>query len=247
MFKLTSILFWATISLAKAGVEQDQIFGDDAAKSGEDVFKDESSPWAVRGLVGYGTTSTLLESLWGSYDRVPGTSVYSLEISYLLKENWNDWPIDISIAGAQMFHRSDEEPKSVFQENIYVKAEWTDFWWNDYLRTRISAAEGLSFVDRVTFSESQRRKGSKSKRLLNYLDFSLSFNVADIGHLMKIDHLIKYQKSSFDNTWLVFNVSHRSGAFGVFGRYSDGFGEGAKRRTVKGGDNIIMIGLTHRF
>lgn len=242
------ITFCAYVLLGSLGAAVAESDSEPLFKNlGEEIPTSEAKPWALRGLVGYGTTSALFEALRGDYQRVPGTFVYSLELSYLLKENWNDWPIDVSLAGAMMFHRSDEDPKNVFQKNVYVKFEWTEFWWNDYLRTRFGVAEGLSYVDRVTFSESERRDGNKSKNFLNYLDFSLSLNMADLGNLMKIDKVIDYKKSTFENSWLVFNVSHRSGAFGTFGRYSDGIDGSGKRRPIKGGDNIVMIGLTHRF
>lgn len=208
------------------------------------VEKESEPKWSLRMLTGVGTKNSLGQISKGQVNLLGDTTVYSLELGRML---WTDaWglPIDISANIGTLFHESDRGASDIMQYNIYVKFEWTSFPWNNYLRTRVGVGEGLSWVENITYSESQRRDGAGSVRFLNYLDFSFSFNASDLGRLLQLDHVFSNDLQSLDETWLVANVSHRSGIYGAFGNAR---GDDGKYRTVKGGDNILTVGITHRF
>ncbi len=240
-------LLISILGIQIAGAGEPNAFGEKWGVTEVLDSKVEDSRWALRGLVGFGTSSRLLNILAGDFEKVSGTTVYSLELSYLIKENVMGLPINFSVAGAEMLHLSDKSPTSAFQTNLYIKLEWTDFWWDDHLRTKFGIGEGLSFVDRITYSETVRRDGRGSKRALNYLDISLSLNARDLAGLARVDEVFGADLESLENTWLVLNVSHRSGVFGLFGDYTDSDGTNERKRPIKGGDNILMLGLTHGF
>lgn len=180
----------------------------------------------------------------GQVDALNETRVYGIELGRVFAEDFLDLPIDLSANLGMLYHLADGDPSGVFQLNLYMKVEWTDFWWSDCLRTRIGVGEGLSVVDQITYSEELRRDGKGSRRLLNYLDFSLSLNAADLGNITGLKDLIGYQADWLEDTWVVANISHRSGVYGLFGRSKSATGE---RSIVAGGDNILTLGITRRF
>jgi hypothetical protein len=104
--------------------------------------------------------------------------------------------------------------------------------------------KGLSYVNEITYIEEIRRMGKGSKRLLNSLDFSLSLNVSDLGHLLMMDRLIGDDLEALDDTWFVANISHRSGGYGLFGNSR---GDDGNSYPAAGGDNVITFGIMHRF
>jgi len=206
--------------------------------------KEDEPDWSLRFLVGVGTNSSLGDLVQGDADILSETTVYSLELGRTLYRDLFGLPIDISANFGLLYHVADESPSGVFQYNLYVKAEWTKFWWDSHLRTKFGVGEGLSYVDEITFSETVRRDGDGSVNLLNYLDFSLSFNAADLVELLRLDRLFRVNASFLDDSWVVANISHRSGVGGLFG---DSTGDDGSRNAVTGGDNILMVGFTHQF
>ena len=81
---------------------------------------------------------------------------------------------------------------------------------------RIGAAEGLSWIEEVTYieNENMESKGYRPSQLMNYLDFTLDVNLGDL-----------FRSSSLENAWLGFSIHHRSSIFesaSQFGRIKGG-------------------------
>jgi MipA family protein len=212
--------------------------------SGERGCDDELNRWSLRIVSGIATNSALEQIFEGRPERLHETKVSGVEVGRVLRREVNELPLEISANFGLLYHESDFDPSGVFQYNVYLKAEWTAFPWDDFLRTKIGLGEGLSYVNEITYSEEVRRMGKGSKKLLNYLDFSLSLNVADLGHLLMMDRLIGNDLQVFDDTWFVANISHRSGGYGLFGNSR---GDDGNFYPAAGGDNVITFGIKHRF
>ena len=89
--------------------------------------------------------------------------------------------------------------------DIYIKALWNfDFWDN---RVRFGVGEGLSYTSRTLEIEKidAIEKDSPTSQFLNYLDFSLDF---DLGKLVR--------SKTLDELYLGVAIKHRSGVFGLF-------------------------------
>ena len=242
--KLSAIVLVAVFFQKHAEGKDDEVivFGsEEVVESGKE---DEAKLWSLRFLYGVGTTNSLGDIVQGQVDTLPETRVYGLEVGRVFTEDFLDLPIDLSANLAVMYHLSDIAPSGVFQVNLYMKVEWTEFFWNDYVRTRVAVGEGLSVVDEITYSEEIRRDGRGSRKLLNYLDFSVSLNAADLGRVTGLKALFDYRADWLEDTWVVANISHRSGVFGLFGRAT---GDNGEKSIVRGGDNILTVGVTKRF
>lgn len=206
--------------------------------------KDKTPLWSIRFLSGVATNNSLGQIAMLQVNRLLETQVYGLELGRVLKSDVHDLPLDISANIGLMYHQSEADPSGVFQCNSYVKFEWTAFPWNDSVRTRVGFGEGISMVNEITYSENIRRMGKGSKKLLNYLDFSLSLNVADLGRITQLKKLFENDWEWLEETWLVGNVSHRSG---IRGTYGNSEGEDGRKYPVTGGDNVINVGIIHRL
>ena len=109
-------------------------------------------------------------------------------------------------------HKSEVQPNSweiVLGIKVYFTVRWPIRW-------RFGAAEGLSYANKIPYIENSEmeRKGYKPSNLLNYLDFSLDFNMGDI-----------FGSKELKNLWLGYSIHHRSAIFEnaqQFGRISGG-------------------------
>ena len=83
--------------------------------------------------------------------------------------------------------------------NALLLGRWVTFPWSDYVYTTLAVGEGLSYATKVPRLEIENN--GKSRRVLNYLSFELSFSPPQ------------------HREWtLVTRIHHRSGAFGLFGQ-----------------------------
>ena len=229
---------------AEAGSGEPDGYGFTQVAKSDATSEDETKRYSLRFLYGVATDNSLGDLAQGQVDVLQETRVYGLELGRVFAEDFLELPIDLSANLGMMYHLADGDPSGVFQFNLYMKVEWTEFWWSDSLRTRIGLGEGLSVVDQVTYSEELRRDGKGSRKLLNYLDFSLSLNAADLGTVTGLKGLFGYQADWLEDTWVVANISHRSGVYGVFGKSTSATGE---RSIIAGGDNILTLGIIRRF
>ncbi len=199
-----------------------------------------SSPqWKLRVVGGRGTVNSLGEIFTlNDISDVEGSHTYGADLGYLIKENLWDKPLDVYLNLGLLAQQGGPGQKShTYTSNLYLQFEWKQFPWNDKLRTKFSVGQGISYSDHITWSEQNRREFKPSKHLLNYLDFALNLHSQD---LLRALHLPS-GSSKLDKTWLTLSLHHRSGAFGLYGDYTDSSGD---KRAVTGGDNILSLGLT---
>ena len=161
--------------------------------------------YSVRTLYGWATTKDLGEVLVGNVS--PDSQdykVYSLDGGYLLWSDVNEWPLDIYAKGGLNYY-DEGRFDDAYGMDIYIKALWNfDFWDN---RVRFGVGEGLSYTSRTLEIEKidAIEKDSPTSQFLNYLDFSLDF---DLGKLVR--------SKTLDELYLGVAIKHRSGVFGLF-------------------------------
>jgi outer membrane protein len=134
-------------------------------------------------------------------------------------------PIDIYITPGFVWHWASHVQSSIQELVIAIKLYYTIPW---PIRWKFGAAEGLSWVNDIPYVEKSemQRKGYRPSNLLNFLDFSLDFNIGDI---FGGDELKKW--------WIGYSIHHRSAIFETaqqFGR-------------IRGGSNFQTFYLQYDF
>ena len=122
-------------------------------------------------------------------------------------------PIDIYLTPGFVWHWASEVQSHIQELVLAIKLYYTIKW---PIRWKFGAAEGLSYVNDIPYVEKteMERKGYRPSNILNFLDFSLDFNIGDI---FGGDELKKW--------WLGYSIHHRSAIFETaqqFGRISGG-------------------------
>ncbi len=150
------------------------------------------------------------------------TSVF---YGYPLTNSLFDLPLDLYLTpGLVYHHKSDVQNRS--GEYVVAFKGYYNFKWP--VKWRIGLAEGLSYVDSVTYIEQTEmdEKGYRASKLLNYLDFSFDVELGDLtGWQLLNDY------------WLGYSIHHRSGIF----ESSSQFGR------IKGGSNYNTIYIQRHF
>lgn len=152
-------------------------------------------------------------------------SVFSLDGGYLLKKDLFKLPFDMyAKAGLSYFDEGSVPTKShVYEGIVYIKIYYNlDFLDN---RMRIGLGEGVSYTTDILWSEYEEatRENEKYARFLNYLDFSIDF---DLGRLVRYKPL--------KDTYIGWTIKHRSGIAGLFSG-------------VDGGSNYNTISIEKNF
>lgn len=123
-------------------------------------------------------------------------------------------PLDIYLTPGFVLHHKSEVQNILREYDIGLKAYYTIPL---PLRIRLGAAEGLSYINEVSWVEHEdviEDGNAKDSNLLNYLDFSVGLNMGDMLF-----------SKTLDDVWLGYNIHHRSGIFSAsaqFGRVSGG-------------------------
>jgi MipA family protein len=178
---------------------------------------DGSGPLArpyVRFAQGWGSDARLGEILVGQ-NRSDGVPVYmsSLFYGHPLSDTLFGLPIEVYLTPGLAHHYASSVQGAATEYVLAVKFHYTLNWpW----RIRLGAAEGLSYMDSITFYEERdlQRKGYEPSRLLNHLDFSAELNLGDVFRSVRLERL-----------WLGAAIHHRSGIFetaSLFGRIKGG-------------------------
>lgn len=163
---------------------------------------------------GFATPSTLSQIL--HFDSTPDTNnnkLTSIFYGHPVADELFGIPLEIYMAPGFTWHwQSDVQPNS-FELNFVVQLFYTIKW---PIRWRLSAGEGISWVNKVPYMEanSLADKEYKPSNLMNYLDFSISFNIGDI-----------FGNEPMKQWWLGYYIHHRSSIFETaqhFGRISGG-------------------------
>jgi len=184
-------------------------------------------------------------ALSGEVTVVEGTFLYGLTLG---REIWSEpWgvPLDISANLGALHHLANNGVGHAGQFICFLNVEWTAFPWNRYLRTRFGAGAGLSYVTQIPYTERVQRDFRGSRRLLSYLEVSLSLNCRDLLTLIRVNRLFRDSElGGLEHAWLVGVLNHRSGGRGLFGDFinEDGEPEG-----VGEGSNYLSLGLAFEF
>lgn len=196
--------------------------------------EDERRPWRLGVHYFKGTTNNLSDFWGGDVDTIPQDGIRVAAALVLVEELW-DLPLNINGELGIMWHNERGAQSDLFQYTLGLDLEWTEFPWNDRLRTRFGVSVGLSYADSIPTAEKLQRGTNSSKHLLGYLDFSLAFNTGDI-----VRWFSDSGANALDDVWLVASIPHRSGAWGLFGNDNTG-------QSVKGGSNYLAIGIEYDF
>lgn len=134
-------------------------------------------------------------------------------------------PIDIYFTPGIVHHWSSEVQSSVTEYVAAIKAYYTFDWPTQW---RFGVAEGLSYVDSLTYIENEemKSKGYNPSNLLNYLDFSVDVNVGDL-----------FNSNDLNNVWIGYSLHHRSAIFEKASQYG----------RIKGGSNYNTLYLQVDF
>ncbi|MEM6673085.1 MAG: MipA/OmpV family protein [Planctomycetota bacterium] len=171
---------------------------------------------------GWATPSNLGSILSGDIeDDEFDNQLTSLFYGYPLTDRLFGLPLQIYLSPGAAFHDSSEVQDETFELVLKIHLYYTFRW---PIRWRLGVAEGISWIEDVTFIERQSmlEKGYRPSELMNYLDFTLDLNVGDLFGAEKLERL-----------WFGVSIHHRSSIFesaSQFGR-------------IKGGSNYPSIYL----
>jgi outer membrane protein len=132
------------------------------------------------------------------------TAITGLHVGRPFIIGLNGWPLDF-VGYVGLLHRDEMgQQRNGWQVDAYMKAYYYGFPWSKVVRTRVGFGFGLSYAERVPFTEvsSQAERERETSRLLNYLDPSIDVNLGDI-----------FRSERLGKTWIGLGVSHRSGIF----------------------------------
>jgi len=175
---------------------------------------------------GVASTSNVGEIFTGDSERDPfGNKLTSLFYGHPLTDDLFGLPIEVYLTPGLVYHHSSDVQDRFFEYVIAIKAYYT---FRLPVRTRFGFGEGLSYASKISYVERTEleQKGYRPSKLLNFLDFSLDFNVGDLFGAPSTKHL-----------WFGYGLHHRSGIFETnsqFGR-------------IKGGSNYNTLYLQWEY
>jgi outer membrane protein len=122
-------------------------------------------------------------------------------------------PLHMYLTAGFIWHWKSSVQQSTQEVVLAMKAYFVVPW---PIRWRIGMAEGFSYVKEIPYVEQEQydTKDYRPSYLLNYLDFSLDFNIGDI-----------FDGEQLKRMWFGYSVHHRSGIFEsnqLFGRVNVG-------------------------
>ena len=163
---------------------------------------------------GFATPSTLGNIF--NFEAVPDTNnnkLTSIFYGHPLTDELFGIPLEVYITPGFTWHwQSDVQPNS-FELDLAIKLYYTIKW---PIRWRLGAAEGISWVNKIPYMEanSLAKKEYSPSNLMNFLDFSIDFNIGDI-----------IGNRPMKQWWIGYYIHHRSSIFESaqqFGRISGG-------------------------
>jgi outer membrane protein len=198
---------------------------------------DQASEWDRRPLImrlGYGQSSDcdLLPILgWQctSVNTQDDTSTVQIDVGQVLVRRVNGWPLDLAGFVGFIRHLERGLQQDFWQVNAYLKPYYYfGPWWRDRLRTRLGFGAGISYADRIPFTEQrdQALRGRDTSKLLLYLDPTIDINVGDLARAKELKE-----------TYVGIGVSHRSGIFAASRLFN----------SVSGGSNYIYAFIETGF
>lgn len=184
------------------------------------------NPRYVRIAHGWATPSNIGEIVELKTEKDPyNHQLTSLFYGHPLADDLLGLPLDIYLTPGFAHHWSSSKQSASTEYIAAIKAYYTFEWPTQW---RFGVAEGLSYIDDVTYIEATelQEKGYKPSRLLNYLDFSFDVNLGDV-----------FNRAQWRNLWAGYSLHHRSAIF----EKSSQFGR------IKGGSNYNTLYLQLDF
>lgn len=181
-----------------------------ASRNGKDL---KAKPY-VRVAHGWGTSSDLGEILNGDIENDEfNNQMTSIFYGHPLTDDLFGAPIALYVSPGIAYHYSSEVQSPTYELILKIKAYYTIHW---PIRWRIGAAEGLSWIEEVSYLEriNMESKDYRPSQLMNYIDLSLDLNVGDLLRADSMKHI-----------WAGVAVHHRSSIFesaSQFGRIGGG-------------------------
>ncbi|WP_028112431.1 MipA/OmpV family protein [Ferrimonas kyonanensis] len=197
-----------------------------AEQSANPLRREDFEGHYLRVAHGWATPSNLGEILSFDWEKDPyDNQMTSVFYGYPLTDSLFGFPIDLYATPGMVLHHSSEVQKTSYEGVMAIKAYYTFSW---PIRWRFGVAEGLSYINRVTYIERSEleQKGYRPSKLMNYLDFSIDTNLGDL-----------FQSSKWSHLWLGWSIHHRSSMF----ESSSAFGR------IKGGSNYNTLYLQWQF
>jgi MipA family protein len=169
---------------------------------------DVKAPLYVKLLYGQSTRCQLNRILrfdCGSADTTDETRIAGVELGRPLVTRLNDWPLDVFGYVGLLRHDERGFQDNFSEFNVFMKAYYHGFPWDQKVKTRIGIGAGVSFAERVSYIEAteQAKKGRTTSRVLNYLDPTIDVSLGDL-----------FGSKSWKESYFGVGVSHRSGFFG---------------------------------
>ena len=170
----------------------------------------DSSPTSFKLLYGKATDDgchliKVLTAQCLSTAKVNPTCISAFQIGKPFLQNVNGWPLDF-VGYAGLTHHNDRGLQANgVQLDLFMKAFYSGFPWNDRVKTRLGMGVGVSLAQRAPYIEasSQAASGKPVSRILNYLDPTLDISLGDLVGL-----------PALKETFIGVGGSHRSGIFG---------------------------------
>jgi outer membrane protein len=180
----------------------------------------------IRVAHGWMTPSSLEDIFNGVATKDPyNNQMTSVFYGHPLSNTLLTLPIDVFLHSGFVQHWKSEVQSTSQEFVVSVKIYYTiPLPW----RIRVGAAEGLSWINQVTFVERSQlgKKGFESSQLLNFLDFSADINIGDIVRNEEV------------KSWaLGYGIHHRSAIYEL----SQQFGR------IRGGSNVQSVYLQKSF
>jgi MipA family protein len=168
----------------------------------------ETGPLIVRAY--YGASSDcnvgdVIELRCASIHTKDKTGIAGFELGRPLLERLYGWPLDIAgFVGVQRHLEDGNQPDS-WSFRAYFKPYYYGFPWDSHVRTRIGLGLGLSWAQRIPFSEQRdlSERGRNQSKLLETFDPTVDISLGDL-----------IGSKSQRETFVGLGVSHRSGIFG---------------------------------
>lgn len=181
----------------------------------------------IRVAHGWGTSSNMGDILlrWDVEKDPYNNQLSSVFYGHPVADSLFGLDFDIYLTSGIAHHYSSEVQNRSTEGVLAIKAYY-EFNWPT--RWRFGAAEGISYIDNVTYLEETDNNGNdyKSSKLMNYLDVSVDVNIGDL-----------INKPSYKHLWLGYSLHHRSAIFETSSRFG----------RIKGGSNYNTIALTYEF
>jgi outer membrane protein len=175
---------------------------------------------------GWATPSNIGDIMKLNTEKDPhNNQMSSLFYGHPLTDEVFGFPLDIYFTPGVAHHWSSSVQSASTEYIAAIKAYYTFDWPTQW---RVGVAEGLSYVDSITYIEQTEmdEKGYKASNLLNYIDFSFDVNVGEL-----------FGQKDLENMWFGYSLHHRSAIFesaSQFGR-------------IKGGSNYNTVYLQYDF